>query len=61
MWASLASVSLQTDAEGWEGWPTLPPTPEWGVTSASLNLAFGPSHKALAGLRTDLLSLALRP
>lgn len=35
MWASLASLSLQTDAAGWEGcppisWPTVPTTPEWG-------------------------------
>lgn len=24
MWASLASVSVQTDAEGWEGYPGVP-------------------------------------
>lgn len=63
VWASLASLSLQTDAAGWEGcppisWPTVPTTPEWGVISATLNtMAFGPYHRALAGLRTDLLSL----
>lgn len=68
VYASFALISLPRDATelGVDArppisWPTLPTALGWGVISATMNLAlalaFGPSHSALAGLRTDLLSL----